>query len=116
LIDAGADVSVLPPRYSDRSKGHTNLFLSAVNGTKISTYGDRTLTLAFNFKKFTWKFLIADVSKPIIGSDFLNHFDLLVDIKKQRIFARSEITPYVGNTNKKTTMVGSTDAYMDFPS
>jgi hypothetical protein len=116
LIDTGADVSVLPPRYSDTSKGHTNLFLSAVNGTKIGTYGDRTLTLDFNFKKFTWKFLIADVSKPIIGSDFLNHFDLLVDIKKQRIFARSEITPYVGNSNKETTMVGSTDAYMDFAS
>jgi hypothetical protein len=58
LIDTGADVSVLPPRYSNRSKGHTNLFLSAVNGTKIGTYGDRTLTLDFNFKKFTWKFLI----------------------------------------------------------
>jgi hypothetical protein len=56
------------------------------------------------------------VSKPIIGSDFLNHFDLLVDINKQRIFARSEITPYVGDTNKKTTMVGSTDAYVDFAS
>jgi hypothetical protein len=58
LIDTGADVSVLPPGYSNRSKGHTNLFLSAVNGTKIGTYGDRTLTLDFNFKKFTWKFLI----------------------------------------------------------
>jgi hypothetical protein len=50
LIDTGADVSVIPSRYSDRSKGHTNLFLSAVNGTKIGTYGDRTLTLDFNFK------------------------------------------------------------------
>jgi hypothetical protein len=83
---------------------------------KVGTYGDRTLTLDFNFKKFTRKFLIADVSKPIIGSDFLNHFDLLVDIKKERIFARSEITPYVGNANKETTMVGSADAYMDFAS
>ncbi|GBM82790.1 Transposon Ty3-I Gag-Pol polyprotein [Araneus ventricosus] len=30
-----------------------------------------------------WPFLVADVTKPIIGADFLQHFGLLIDLKKR---------------------------------
>jgi len=54
--------------------------LSAANGTVIHTYGTETLTLNLGLRRmFTWKFVIADVSKPIIGIDFLAFFGLLVD-------------------------------------
>lgn len=33
----------------------------------------------------TWIFTIADVSKPIIGVDFLSHYQLLVDCRNQRL-------------------------------
>ncbi|GFT28690.1 retrovirus-related Pol polyprotein from transposon opus [Trichonephila clavipes] len=32
-----------------------------------------------------WTFIIADVSSPIIGADFLKHFNLLIDLKKKRL-------------------------------
>ncbi|GFU78933.1 hypothetical protein TNCV_307741 [Trichonephila clavipes] len=35
-------------------------------------------------RPFIWTFIIADVSSPIIGADFLKHFNLLIDLKKKR--------------------------------
>jgi len=32
-----------------------------------------------------WSFVIADISKPIIGADFLAHFNLMVDLKNRRL-------------------------------
>ncbi|GBM86280.1 Transposon Tf2-8 polyprotein [Araneus ventricosus] len=32
-------------------------------------------------RTFTWPFIIANVNQPIIGVDFLKHFNLLVDVK-----------------------------------
>lgn len=36
-------------------------------------------------RKFVWTFVIANVSRPIIGADFLVNFGLLVDIKRKRL-------------------------------
>ncbi|GFV24327.1 gag-pol polyprotein [Trichonephila clavipes] len=35
-------------------------------------------------RPFIWTFIIADVSSPIIGADFLKHFNLLIDLKKKK--------------------------------
>ena len=57
----------------------SNYKMYAANGSTISTYGIRTFELGLGLRRaFTWKFVIADVAKPIIGADFLNHFGLLV--------------------------------------
>ena len=81
LVDTGAQVSVLPPTRSDRLRKQEGYTLSAVNGTAIATYGTRSLTLNLGLRRtFRWIFIIADVSKPILGADFLHHFGLLVDI------------------------------------
>ena len=58
--------------------------LHAANGTKIKTYGSKSITLNLGLRrKIRWIFIIADMQQPIIGSDLLEKFDLLVDIKKQ---------------------------------
>lgn len=36
-------------------------------------------------RNFTWRFIVADVSRPIIGADFLAHFGILVDVRNQRL-------------------------------
>ncbi|GFV44909.1 retrovirus-related Pol polyprotein from transposon opus [Trichonephila clavipes] len=36
-------------------------------------------------RPFIWTFIIADVSSPIIGADFLKHFNLLIDLKKKSL-------------------------------
>ena len=57
-------------------------YLQAANGSNISTYGTHTLTLDLGLRRsLHWRFVIANVSVPIIGSDFLAHFGLMPDCK-----------------------------------
>src|SRR5436190_680699 len=86
LIDTGSDVSVYP-RKMLRDKPliqHYELF--AANGSKILTYGTITLQPDFGLRRsFPWRFIIADIVQPIIGSDFLAHFHLLPDVHKMKL-------------------------------
>lgn len=82
LIDTGADLSVLPKSYTSVTSPSSDLFLFAANGTKIATYGTKLMTLDLNLRRaFPWCFVIANVNQPIIGIDFLKHFNLLIDAK-----------------------------------
>ncbi|GBN62893.1 hypothetical protein AVEN_156863-1 [Araneus ventricosus] len=82
LVDTGADVSVLPKDYAPKADSSNELLPLAANGTKISTFGRKRLILDLNLRRtFTWPFIIANVNQPIIGVDFLKHFNLLVDVK-----------------------------------
>ncbi|GFV16799.1 transposon Ty3-I Gag-Pol polyprotein [Trichonephila clavipes] len=63
-----------------------DLELYAANGSRISTYGIIELELDFGLRRsFPWSFLVADVSDPIIGADFLQRFELLIDIRNRRL-------------------------------
>ena len=69
LIDTGAQVSIIPPTCSDRLRKRESFTLSAVNGSAIATYGQRSLTLNLGLRRtFHWIFVIADVSKPLLGA------------------------------------------------
>ena len=82
-MDTGAEVSVLPPSRVERKRPHESLTLQAVNGYPIATYGTRSITLDLGFRRtFRWVFILADVERPILGADFLRHFNLLVDMKR----------------------------------
>ena len=81
LVDTGAAVSVIPPSRTERLHQRQNLSLQASNNTKIATYDMRSLSLELGLRRtFRWVFVIADVKKPILGADFLHHFNLLVDM------------------------------------
>ncbi|CAG9136950.1 unnamed protein product, partial [Plutella xylostella] len=77
-------------------KTKTSYQLYAVNGTIIATYGYLNLHLDLGLRRdFEWRFILADVTKPIIGVDFLGHYNLLVDCRNQRLVdgITSLITP-----------------------
>ncbi|KAF7268898.1 hypothetical protein GWI33_018000 [Rhynchophorus ferrugineus] len=38
---------------------------------------------------FPWSFVIADVSRPIIGVDFIVHYDFLVDLQNRKLLDRN---------------------------
>ncbi|GBN81497.1 hypothetical protein AVEN_37312-1 [Araneus ventricosus] len=83
LIDSGAAVSCLPRRLTKfRVAQDTTLY--AANGSAIKCYGTKQINLGLR-RKFSWCFLIADISHPIIGNDFLERFELLIDIKNRRL-------------------------------
>ena len=87
LVDTGAEVSVLPPTAMDkRQPRSSSVNLQAVNKSPISTFGEKSLTLDVGLRRvFRWIFIIADLPNPIIGADFLQHFGLLVDVKRRKL-------------------------------
>lgn len=87
LIDTGADVLIIPPTDNEKRKNiktadDQRCYLFAANGTRIDTYGQRNITLNFGLRrKFDWPFTIANVTRAIIGADFLKHYGLMVDLQ-----------------------------------
>ena len=86
LIDTGAALSIFPSslvREGEREReggGHTRpdskLALQAINGTKIPTYGKKTVKLRFDKKTFEYEMVLAPVDSPIIGFDMIMKFKL----------------------------------------
>lgn len=85
LVDSGSEVSVIPPSLTDRRPTDARK-LYAANGTDITTYGEKLLQLNLGLRRnFRWPFIIADVKAPIIGADFLDEHNLLVDVRNKRL-------------------------------
>lgn len=58
----------------------------AANGTPIKVFGQQQIQIDLGLRReFLWTFIIADVTSPIIGADFIVHFDLLIDLKRHRL-------------------------------
>jgi transposase InsO family protein len=86
LIDTGSDVCVFPRSKVKSSLPKRNYSLSAVNGTSIATYGIITLPLNLGLRRsFHWSFVVADVDTAIIGTDFLAHYGLSVDVRHKQL-------------------------------
>lgn len=85
LVDTGADLSIIPVKWIKKPTSNP-LLLYAVNNTTIKTYGQKLVNLNLGLRRpFTWNFIVADVSKSIIGADFLSHYGLLIDMKNQQL-------------------------------
>lgn len=86
LIDTGADISIIPPMPRELRSPAKLHQLFAANGSPIQTFGTKRLTIDLGLHRpFVWIFTIADVKSPIIGADFLKHYDLLVDLRRNRL-------------------------------
>ena len=88
IIDTGACVSIIPSSFA------TGLYivpspitLSSASGQPIETQGQATVEMAIPSlrRSFTWNFIVAETTKPIIGIDFLHEFGLSVDCKSKQL-------------------------------
>ncbi|GBN35834.1 Retrovirus-related Pol polyprotein from transposon 412 [Araneus ventricosus] len=62
------------------------LKLVAANGSSKRTYGFKNKCLDLGFDRlFNWNFIVADVSRPILATDFLERYGLLVAIKNKKL-------------------------------
>ncbi|GBN66776.1 Transposon Ty3-I Gag-Pol polyprotein [Araneus ventricosus] len=83
-VDSGADVSLIPANLQTAQPCSFSLY--AANGTEIPTYGVKTLTLDLGLRRaFQWNFIMAKVNRGIIVADFLNQFQLLIDIHSRKL-------------------------------
>ena len=90
LIDTGASVSVFPaPRSLSSSSG---VKLLTADGSSLSCSGSRVIPLQFGKHKLEWPFQLAPVAIPILGVDFLKHYNLLLDVSNQRVFSADSPT------------------------
>jgi len=86
LVDTGADLWVYPRSRLRERQTRSSYELFAANGTTVHTYGCITLRLDFGLRwEFSWCFVVADVTGPIIGSDSLCFYNLLVDMRHRRL-------------------------------
>lgn len=86
LVDTGANISVIPPTKKQKLTERCDLPLYAVNGSKIKSYGTKSLVLDLKLRRaFRWEFIVADVTQPILGADFLGNYKLLPDIANKRL-------------------------------
>ena len=89
-MDTGSELSILPPNLIlplDLAKATrpTNQPLIAANGSPIKTFGTRQIQLQLGLQKYSWRFIVAEVTQPIIGGDFLRSHSLLVDLANERL-------------------------------
>jgi hypothetical protein len=111
LIDTGSDLCVYRRKLIPRRREHVNYDLCAANGTTIPTYGWLSLNLNLGLRRnFTWQFVVADVTQPLIGVDFLSHFGLLVDCKHNRLLGRHSCFIPVSRGTRTTSMVSTRPA------
>lgn len=89
LIDTGANISVLPPTTKQKCVSNSTsrkYTLYAANGSQIQTFGTKTLELNLKLRRpLKLTFIIANVTQPIIGADFLEYHNLLVDLRAKKL-------------------------------
>jgi len=66
LVDTGTAHSMLP--HTSSQQPHS-LRLIATNNQSIPTWGEKRVNLSFNKQHFSYTFILACVSQPILGID-----------------------------------------------
>ncbi|GFW65385.1 transposon Ty3-I Gag-Pol polyprotein [Trichonephila clavipes] len=98
LFHTGAEISVIPHTPQEK-RFIAKIKLFADNGTQIKTYGQKLLKLDFELRRaHNRPIVIVDVTKPMIGIDFLAQFNLLVDSKNRKAMDGITSLSAVGNS------------------
>lgn len=88
VVDTGAGVSLLP---RDAVQGAvlqpTAVRITTASGAPLQTYGEVLLAITMPAlrRSFKWTFVVADVTVPLLGHDFLSHHHLLVDCSSRAL-------------------------------
>ncbi|XP_032689780.1 uncharacterized protein LOC116853037 [Odontomachus brunneus] len=73
-------------KLPNKQTASTKSRLGQSNGSPIPTYGYITLEPKLGLRRmFPWRFIIANVSHPIIGAGFLSHYHLLPDLQRKKL-------------------------------
>ena len=107
LIYTRAEVSAVPATEQERQGAPQKRELVAANGSRIRCYGEKKLRLHVGTRMYEWKFLVADVRRPLIGADFLTHSSLLVDLRNKQLVHPEELnsTP-LHSTKRRSRITG----------
>ncbi len=81
LVDSGSVVCLEPAKPGKRANGtpDPSIKLTTASGKRLVCYGKRDRTINVGGKKIVHTFIIAEVGKTILGSDFLLRFGFAID-------------------------------------
>ena len=89
IIDTGASLSIIPPSIINNKMyvKPTAVSLSSANGQPIKCIGEATILFSIPQlrREYSWTFVVAETTYPLIGIDFLTNFNLLVDCQKRKL-------------------------------
>ena len=85
LVDSGADVSCIPATTRDRRFLSPTSPLVAANGSSISTWGKKKLSITIGDHTYEWNFRVAAVKDCLLGADFLTAHNLAIDLRGRRL-------------------------------
>ena len=55
------------------------------------------MMLNLGLQKYSWRFIIVDLTQPIIGGDFLRSHSLLVDLANERLIRTDNLKTIKGS-------------------
>ena len=85
MVYTGSACSIWPLHLVSDQLKKSDISLHAVNLSTIDTYGQISLTLNLGLlHNFCSIFIIADLPYLILDADFLDHFNLLVDVRNKK--------------------------------
>ena len=86
LVDTGTDVCVFPASSNDKRKRTPTENLTAANGSKINTWGQRVITFTLGQRKqYQQKFYLAEVARPILCANFFTANNIAIDLRGARL-------------------------------
>jgi cleavage and polyadenylation specificity factor subunit 1 len=110
-VDTGAALSVIPyngnrPAASDAPR------LAGADGTGIKSWGKILKSVCFGGRLFTdVPFVLAAVSKPILGADFFSRHKLLVDTAGNQVLDAATLSPLgPSNSGSDTGLIAKLSA------
>jgi hypothetical protein len=104
LIDSGLSKSVIPHHSS---LPPTDPTLYTADDKPIATWVFRRLPVQFGDRKFHFPFVLAAVSTPIIGHDFLHSHHLLVDPAHHRLIDSRNSTIIFDSASSTTAAISN---------
>ena len=110
LVDGGALVSILPPTLAQRAKGPSPEVLSAANGSSIQTFGSVNYDVVLGQRLFPYSFVVADVSQPILGADFLATFALAPNHRDGTLLCLETLETVASSSSSTTSSSGCSNA------
>jgi hypothetical protein len=91
LVDTGETFSVLPHRSLSTLSGPS---ITGADRRDIPCWGQFCHYLTFGLRTFLVTFLLAAVSRPILGLDFLSAHVLLVDPVSRHVLDSKSLNPF----------------------
>ena len=90
LVDTGASKSLFPHQSAVPASSWR---LKQADGSALPSWGRQHFVLQFGGRRFSFRFLLAAVDRPILGIDFLHKNGWLVDVPGRQILDSTTLTP-----------------------